>query len=95
MRLGEWDNAQASLKQAIELRPDDASAWAHLAEALAAQNRLPAATAALRLAVYLAADRKTALGHLRGAGRSQQHPAFQALVQRNSFNQLPIRPTHP
>ena len=97
LRLGHWVSARASLMRAIELQAGDASAWAHLAEVLAAQDRSNAAAAALRLAIYLAADRQRALQHLQGEGRAQQHPAFQALVQQHAsqLNPLPARPVNP
>jgi Flp pilus assembly protein TadD len=52
------------LQRATELAPDDAGAWCHLGEALAAEGSMPQADAAFRRTLELDPDDQTALIHL-------------------------------
>jgi Flp pilus assembly protein TadD len=58
------DDAVAQLQRATELAPQDADAWHHLGEALAADGRMPEANEAFRQAVELNPDDQVALTHL-------------------------------
>jgi tetratricopeptide (TPR) repeat protein len=58
------DDAVDHLRRATELAPDNAGAWHHLGEALAAEGSLPEAEAAFRRAVELDPDDQLALTHL-------------------------------
>lgn len=58
------EDAVEHLQRATELAPDDAGAWHHLGEALAAEGRMPEAEAAFRRAVELDPDDQLALSHL-------------------------------
>lgn len=58
------DAAAGRLRRATELAPDNAGAWHHLGEALAAEGQTPEAEAAFRKAVELDPDDQVALSHL-------------------------------
>ncbi len=58
------DDAVADLRRATELAPDNAAAWHHLGEALAAEGAMDEAEAAFRRAVELDPDDQLALTHL-------------------------------
>jgi len=58
------DDAVEHLRRATELAPDDASAWHHYGEALAAEGRTPEADTAFRRAVELDPEDQLALTHL-------------------------------
>lgn len=58
------DDAVDHLRRATELAPDNAGAWHHLGEALAAEGSLEEAEAAFRRAVELDPDDQLALTHL-------------------------------
>jgi Flp pilus assembly protein TadD len=68
--------AVAHLRRATELAPNDASAWHHLGEALAAEGRMDEAESAFRRAVDLDPDDQLALTHLGhaavAAGRKEE-----------------------
>ena len=58
------DDAVEHLRRATELAPDNAGAWHHLGEALAAEGALDEAEVAFRRAVELDPDDQLALTHL-------------------------------
>lgn len=58
------DGAVEHLRRATELAPDDAGAWHHLGEALAAEGRMAEADAAFRRAVEIDPQDQVALTHL-------------------------------
>jgi Flp pilus assembly protein TadD len=58
------DAAVGRLRRATELAPDNAGAWHHLGEALAAEGQMPEAEAAFRRAVELDPEDQVALTHL-------------------------------
>jgi Flp pilus assembly protein TadD len=60
----ELDDAVAHLRRATELAPDNAGAWHHLGEALAAEGAMDEADAAFRRAVELDPEDQLALTHL-------------------------------
>jgi Flp pilus assembly protein TadD len=60
----ESDDALANLRRATELAPENAGAWHHLGEALAAEGATDEAETAFRRAVELDPDDQLALTHL-------------------------------
>jgi tetratricopeptide (TPR) repeat protein len=60
----ESDDAVENLRRATELAPENAGAWHHLGEALAAEGAMGEADAAFRRAVELDPDDQLALTHL-------------------------------
>jgi tetratricopeptide (TPR) repeat protein len=70
------DDAVTHLRRATELAPQDADAWRHLGEALAAEGRMEEADAAFRRTVELDPEDLIALTHLGhtsvAAGRSEE-----------------------
>ena len=76
------DAAVGHLRRATELAPDNASAWHHLGEALAAEGDMPEAENAFQRAVELDPDDQLALTHLGHAalasGRKEDGVAYLA-----------------
>jgi Flp pilus assembly protein TadD len=60
----ETDDAVGNLRRATELAPDNAGAWHHLGEALAAEGTMDEADVAFRRAVELDPEDQLALTHL-------------------------------
>jgi len=56
MQLARWPEAEKDLARAVQLAPDNARAWASLAQSRIALRDLPGATAAHQRAVALAPD---------------------------------------
>jgi Flp pilus assembly protein TadD len=78
----EAPDAVEHLRRATELAPDDASAWHHLGEALAAEGQMAQSDAAFRRAVELDPDDQVALTHLGhtavAAGRREEGVGYLA-----------------
>jgi Flp pilus assembly protein TadD len=78
----EADDAVAHLRRATELAPENAGAWHHLGEALAAEGAMDEAEVAFRRAVELDPDDQLALTHLGhtalAAGRRDEGVGFLA-----------------
>lgn len=78
----ESDDAIEHLRRATELAPDNAGAWHHLGEALAAEGAMDEAEGAFRRAVELDPDDQLALTHLGhtalAAGRRDEGVGFLA-----------------
>jgi Flp pilus assembly protein TadD len=74
--------AVGRLRRATELAPDNASAWHHLGEALAADGQMPEAEGAFRRAVELDPDDEVGLTHLGhtalAAGRNEEGVGYLA-----------------
>jgi serine/threonine-protein kinase len=70
-RLARWDEAEASYREAIELRPELWSSYNHLGAFLYARGRLPEAEAAFRRARALAPENVRVLSNLAGVLHAQ------------------------
>lgn len=76
------EDAADQLRRAVQLAPEDAVAWHHLGEALAAEGRTEEADAAFRRTVELNPEDRVALSHLGHtslvAGRDQEGVGYLA-----------------
>ncbi len=87
LRLRKFDNAIASLVEALLINPESGPGWLTASEVFSELGKKDAAEASLKLAVYLAQDREKALNYLRGANINVKSESFKKIIK-SSMDEL-------